>query len=154
METTKQTWGVFYPNDYKRKLMQECESFEEACEERMNWSFNNEGDPEYFVDEVTEDDREPEKPIRDRVKLVGGQMEFPHLTAPQNKDYDIAKAQMWVQMINGGKRPTKWLTPNKKGTKVNFDFINSNEARKLALTEFESHLEDLNTIHGLDMKLK
>lgn len=158
METTKQTWGVFYPHSYKRELIQECETFEKACEERMNWSFNNEGDPDYFVDEVTADDREIRmplrKPIEDGVKLVGGQMEFPHLTAPQNKEYDIEKVQLWVHMINDGKRPTRWLTPNKKGTKVNFDFISSIESREKALNELKAFLEDLNTIHGLDMKLK
>lgn len=157
-ETQAQAWGVFYPHPYKRKLMQECKSFEEACEERLNWSFHNEGDPDYFVDEITEDDRDIRmplrKPIKDGVTLVGGQMEFPHLTAPQNKEYDIEKAQLWAHMINDGKRPTKWLTPNKKGTKVNFDFISSTEAREQAVGEFQEHLTDLNTIHGLDMKLR
>lgn len=158
METAKQKWGVFYPHSYKRELVQECDSFEDACEQRMNWSFNNEGDPDYFVDEVTEDDRDTRmplrKPIKDEVTLVGGQIKFPHLTPPQNKEYDIEKLQMWVHMINDGKRPTKWLTPNKKGTKVNFDFISSVEARETALQEVKTYLEDLNTIHGLDMKLK
>lgn len=158
MEAAKQTWGVFYPHPYKRELVQECDSFESACEQRMNWSFNNEGDPDYFVDEVTEDDRDIRmplrKPLQDNVKLVGGQMEFPRLIPPQNKEYDIQKAQLWVHMINDGKRPTKWLTPNKKGTKVNFDFISSLEDRDAALQEVKAYLEDLNTIHGLDMKLK
>ena len=158
METTKQTWGVFYPHPYKRELVQECDSFEAACEQRMNWSFNNEGDPDYFVDEVTEDDRDIRMPLRkptkDNVKLAGGQMKFPHLTAPQDKGYDIARVQLWVDMINDGKKPTRWLTPNKKGTRVNFDFISSIEDREAALQEVKAHLEDLNTIHGMDMKLK
>lgn len=81
-------------------------------------------------------------------------MEFPHLTAPQNKEYDIKKAQMWAYMINDGKRPTRWFTPTKKGTKVNFDFIGSLEDREVALNEIKLFIEDLNTIHDLDMKLK
>lgn len=153
METTNQTWGVFYDHPYKRELVQECKSFEHACEERMNWSFNNDGDPDYFVDEVKEDDRKPKEPVKDTVKLVSGQMELPHLKTPQDKDYEILRAQLWVHMINDGKRPTKWLNPSKKGTKVNFDFIGSKEAREQALNEFESYLKDVNALHGLDMKL-
>lgn len=152
-ETKKESWGVFYPNPYKRKLVQECESFEEACEERMNWSFNNEGDPDYFVDEVTDEDRAPVEPVRENITLVSGQVNFPHLTAPKDKNYEIERAQMWVHMINDGKRPTKWLNPSNGGTKVNFDYIASKEVREQAIDEFKSYLKNVNVAHGLDMNL-
>lgn len=158
MIKTEQSWGVFYDHPYKRELMQECKTFDEACEERMNWSFNNEGDPNYFVDEVKEEDLESKvvstESAKNDITLLNGQMNFPNLKAPTGKEYEVLRAQLWICMINDGKRPTKWLKATKKGTKVNFDFINSSESNEQAFKEVESHIANVNDIYGLKMTLR
>lgn len=145
--------GRFYDHPYKRELMQECKTFDEACEERMNWSFNNEGDQSYFVDEVKEEDRKQKEGVKDEITLLNGQMNFPHLKAPLGKEYEILRAQLWVHMINDGKRPTKWLKSSKKGTKVNFEFMNTEDSKEQAFEEVKSYIADVNAIYGLNMKL-
>lgn len=153
MENKEQTWGVFYDHPYKRELMQECKTFDEACEERMNWSFNNEGDQNYFVDEVKAEDRKQKDVPKDGITLLSGQMNFPNLKAPVGKDYEVLRVQLWVCMINDGKRPTKWLKATKKGTKVNFDFIDTKESNEQAFKEVKDYMADVNTIYGLKMTL-
>lgn len=145
----KQTWGVFYDNRYKRELIQECDSYDEAYSEKINWSFNNEGDPNYFVDEVRDDD----KPPSNQDELVNGQMEFEHLKVPLDKEYEVEKIQMWMCMLNDKKRPTNWQ-PSATGTKVDYDYLKSKECHQGAVAELSSYIETMNEQYGLNASLK
>lgn len=89
----------------------------------------------------------------DNVKVIGGQMHFTNLTQPEGKQHDMLKARIWVNMINDGMKPTKWLKTGKSGTKVNFDNITSEEERNAALEEYKTFLERMNAEHGTEYKL-
>lgn len=146
---SKQVWGVFYDNRYKRELIQECDTYGTALEEKINWSLNNEGDPNYFVDEVRENDRTPSN----IEELINGQMEFDHLKSPLSKEYEVEKIQMWLCMLNDGKRPTEWR-PSKEGTEVDFDYLKKGETHKEAVKELSFHIDAVNEQYGMNIQLK
>ncbi|MBD7967731.1 hypothetical protein [Paenibacillus gallinarum] len=89
------------------------------------------------------------------LQVVGGQMSFKNLTHKvDGKTYAQAKARIWLGMINDRMQPKKWLKPNSKGTKVNFNTIPNDDAMKLALAEYEIYLNQINKEYGLDYKLR
>jgi len=88
-------------------------------------------------------------------RVTGGQMSFAKLTSEVNeKDYAVRKAVLWIQMLNDNMRPTKWLKATKKGTKVNFETIRSQEDYDKGLDELDTFLYDINKKYGTDFKLK
>lgn len=88
-------------------------------------------------------------------KLVSGQLRHPNLTNTiSEKEYAKAKVHMWLYMLNGGQRPTKWLKPNSKGTKVNFDYIYTEEDFDKGLEELESFTNEMNSKYDLVYKFK
>ncbi|MEK5058619.1 hypothetical protein BK126_03100 [Paenibacillus sp. FSL H7-0326] len=96
-----------------------------------------------------------EKEKINSIQVVGGQMNFKHLTHKVDaKTYAQSKARMWLGMINDRMQPKKWLKPNSKGTRVNFDTIASDDALKIALAEYEVYLNQINEEFGLDYKLR
>lgn len=89
------------------------------------------------------------------LQVVSGQMNYPSLTNKViGEEYAKTKVHMWLYMLNQGKKPTKWLKPNSKGTKVNFDFINSQEEYDLGLAELSAYISDINNAYGLDYELR
>lgn len=89
-----------------------------------------------------------------QIKLVNGQMNFPNMKAPVSKQYAIMKAQTWMYMLNDGQRPTKWLRATKKGTKVNFDYMDSPDQYESGLKELGIYLDEVNKEYGTDLSLK
>lgn len=89
------------------------------------------------------------------LKVISGQIIYPTLSNKMNeKEYAKAKVHMWLYMLNEGKKPTKWLKPNTKGTKVNFDFIHGQEDYEVGLQELILFTDQMNTLHSLDYKIK
>lgn len=88
-------------------------------------------------------------------KLMSGQMVFKNLNNNlDDREYAIVKTNMWFQMLNDGKKPTKWLKPNDKGTKVNFDFINnSQELYDAGVSELQNYINIVNKEFNLDFIL-
>lgn len=88
-------------------------------------------------------------------KLMSGQMVFKNLNNNlDDREYAIVKTNMWFQMLNDGKKPTKWLKPNDKGTKVNFDFINnSQELYDAGVLELQNYINIVNKEFNLDFIL-
>ncbi len=88
------------------------------------------------------------------VGLVSGQKVFNNMTSKlDGKEYAIIKANFWLHMLNDGQRPTRWLKETTKGTKVNFDFIKTQEEYNAGLLELEAYLVIINKEHKLDFKL-
>ena len=89
------------------------------------------------------------------IKVLGGQMSFKYLTSllPE-KDYAVYKIRCWLNMYNDNARAKKWLKPNTKGTKVNFDAINTKEQDKEAFKELEDYISEVNEKYGLHIKLE
>lgn len=89
-----------------------------------------------------------------QVSLVSGQKIFKNMTNKLSEvEYAKIKAQFWLFMLNDGNKPTKWLKPTAKGTKVNFDYIKGQEEYDRGLLELEVYLHEINSRFGLDYKL-
>ena len=89
-----------------------------------------------------------------KISLVSGQKVFKNMTNKlSEEEYAKTKAQFWMFMLNDGERPTKWLKPNTKGTKVNLDYIQGQEKYDRGLLELEVYLHEINTQYGLDYKI-
>ncbi|MFJ8262697.1 hypothetical protein ACIQ4I_12210 [Rummeliibacillus sp. NPDC094406] len=90
-----------------------------------------------------------------KIQLVSGQIVFEKMTNKiDSKEYAERKAWAWLGMVNDGKKPTRWLKPNCKGTKVNFDFIQSQEEYEKVLDQIEPFLKKINRAYGLDYNLR
>lgn len=89
-----------------------------------------------------------------KIRLIGGQMVFEKMTNKIDaKEYAQRKAWIWLEMVNDRKNPTRWLKPNSKGTKVNFDYIHSQDEFEKALDQIEPFLKEINRTYGLDYNL-
>lgn len=89
------------------------------------------------------------------ITVVGGQMNFPFLTNKLPADeYAKAKAHIWLLALNEGNKPKKWLKPNSKGTKINFETVQSQEEYDNGLEELGVFLKRINEEFGLDYSIK
>lgn len=91
----------------------------------------------------------------ENVQLVSGKMEFSNMkkSVPEKK-YAVIKVNVWIQMLNDGKKPTKWLKPSSKGTGVHFDFIKKQEDYDNGIKELQLYIEKVNEQFDLDFSLK
>lgn len=90
-----------------------------------------------------------------KISLVSGQMHYPRLNNKlPEEEYAKAKAHVWLHMLNEGQKPKKWLVANSKGTKVNFDYISSQDEYEKGLAVLEDYLSEINTHFGLDYNLR
>lgn len=89
-----------------------------------------------------------------RLIVISGQIDYTKLnTTLDPKEYAIGKAGVWTQMLNKGNRPKKWLKPRKKGTKVNFVVMQTEDEFDEAFEELRSYLTAVKEEHGVDIKL-
>lgn len=89
------------------------------------------------------------------VELVSGKMEFSNMKKNLNdKHYAVIKSYFWLQMLNDGKKPTKWLKPTTKGTGVHFNFIKNQEEYDAGINQLEAYIKDVNEQFNLDLNLK
>lgn len=90
----------------------------------------------------------------DNVSVVGGQINYPSLTSKlPAMEYAKAKVHMWLYMLNEGKNPVKWLKPNNKGTKVNFEMMKSQTDYDKGIIDLEEYIDQVNAEFDLDFKL-
>lgn len=90
-----------------------------------------------------------------KIRVVGGQIIQSALnTKIDEKTFDIGKAHCWLDMIQRGQRPRKWLKANLKGTKINFDYIKTDEEVDESFDELEAYLKQVNRKYGTDIELK
>ncbi|AKS37398.1 hypothetical protein NP92_02755 [Anoxybacillus gonensis] len=86
--------------------------------------------------------------------VTGGQISYELLN---NKlpamEYEIAKIHIWLSMLNKGQKPKRWNKPNKNGTKVTFEVIQSQADYNKGLTELEDYIDQVNQQFELDLKL-
>lgn len=88
------------------------------------------------------------------ITVLNGQMHYKGMaTELCERDYAIHKANIWMHMLNEGKRPTRWLKANSKGTKVNFDFINKQEQYDVGVAELKLYLTEINNEYDLEFTL-
>lgn len=89
------------------------------------------------------------------IQLVSGQIVYPNMNTKLNEEeYAKAKAHMWLYMLNEGKRPKKWLKGTKSGTKVNFDFVQSQSDYDQGLDELDIYLQEINKGFDLEFDLR
>lgn len=89
------------------------------------------------------------------VRLVSGQINYPSLTNKvTGKNFAEAKIHLWMLMLNEGKKPTKWLKTNSKGTKVNFDYIHNQEEYESGLSELSDYISEVNNLYDLEYTIK
>lgn len=83
---------------------------------------------------------------KNSIKVVGGQIIFPFLTAELSKDpnsFAQRKIIAWHQMLLDRQRPRRWYKASKKGTKVNFDFMYEESEAEAAVAEFKEYIEQV-----------
>ena len=89
-----------------------------------------------------------------KIEVVGGQMNYSKLnTKLEPQIYAIAKAHIWLDLINQRMKPRKWNKATTKGTKVTFDMITTPETLEMAFDELEVYLKSVNREHGTDIEL-
>lgn len=87
--------------------------------------------------------------------LVSGAINFPTLTTKMDeKEYAAAKVYMWMYMLNEGEVPTKWFKPNTKGTKVNFDYVSSQEEYNQGLEDLRTYIDEVNNKYDFGFKIQ
>jgi len=87
--------------------------------------------------------------------IVSGQINYPKLNSKiPEKEYAIAKVHIWLFELNKGRKPVKWLKPNKNGTKVNFEMIKTQQDYDSGLDELEVYIKRINREFGTDFSLK
>jgi hypothetical protein len=88
------------------------------------------------------------------MRVVGGRMIFKQLTSGiEAKKYAVGKAVVWLKLLNDGMKPVKWLKPTKRGTKVDFEFIRSDEEWESELERLNNYINEVNQMFGTDLKL-
>ncbi|WP_339161771.1 hypothetical protein [Siminovitchia sp. FSL W7-1587] len=87
--------------------------------------------------------------------VIGGQINYPSLTNKlPSEEYAKAKVHIWLMMLNDGQNPVRWLKPNGKGTKVNFETLKDQSDYDEKLLLLQEYINQVNEDYGLDFKLK
>lgn len=88
------------------------------------------------------------------ISVISGQMGYEKMTPKLGeREYAERKAHIWLHMLNDRMKPTKWLKPNKNGTKVNFNHIKSQEDYDEGLVELDVYLREINKEYGFDFSI-
>jgi len=89
-----------------------------------------------------------------KISVVSGQKHYRNMTNKHgDRNYAVAKAQIWMSMLNDGMKPTRWLKANAKGTKVNFDAIKTSEEYDKGLSELQEYLNEINEKFSLGISI-
>lgn len=88
------------------------------------------------------------------IQVVGGQIVYSKLTSilPE-KEYAVAKAVVWLEMLKEGKRPLRWCAPTEEGTEVAFSHMRSESDVKKELEQLELYLDSINDQFTMDIEL-
>lgn len=78
-------------------------------------------------------------------KVEGGRIIFRDLTNKiDQRKFAIKKAIIWLEMLNDGMKPVKWLKAGGKGTNVDFLQLHSEKEYKEEITELEKFIKRTN----------
>ncbi|SFE11037.1 hypothetical protein SAMN04487969_101104 [Paenibacillus algorifonticola] len=89
-----------------------------------------------------------------KIKVVGGTILYDKLTSlSDEKMRDVAKAHIWLQMLKDIQVPVKWSRPYKHGTKIKFNFPQSQKEWDDSLAELKGYIVTVNEKHDLDMSI-
>ena len=95
-----------------------------------------------------------EKP---KFQVIGGKMSFPKLTMKLYKDdpaqYSLRKANVWMNMLNELKRPSKFLKPTRRGTRVEYDYIREQKDYDSGLKMLTEYVDEINRTFDLGIKI-
>lgn len=87
-------------------------------------------------------------------KVVSGHINYPKMNLKMDaKTFAIVKAHVWLDMLNEGKRPTKWFKTNTKGTKVAYDYMYSQEEYDAGLDELDTYMYEVNKKYNVGLKI-
>ena len=90
-------------------------------------------------------------------RVTGGKIVSQPLTLKlqkeDEKEYAIGKAVVWLNLLNGGMKPRRWNKPNKNGTLITFDTINSQEELETGYGELEGYVNFVNKTYGTDLEV-
>ncbi len=89
-----------------------------------------------------------------KLQAVSGQRHFRKMTNKLNeRQLEIVKVNNWMVMLNNSEKPMKWLKTTSRGTKVNFDFIKSEEEYEKGLDELQEYLNVVNDRFSLGFSI-
>ncbi|KAF6547831.1 MULTISPECIES: hypothetical protein [unclassified Bacillus (in: firmicutes)] len=95
-----------------------------------------------------------EKP---KFQVISGKMSFPKLTMKLYKDdpaqYSMRIANVWMNMLNELKRPSKFLKPTRRGTQVEYDYIREQKDYDSGLKMLTEYVDEINRTFDLGIKI-
>ncbi|GEC93802.1 hypothetical protein [Brevibacillus brevis] len=89
-------------------------------------------------------------------RVLGGEKNYSGMTSELAKDeaaYAGVKAFAWFDMLKGKMKPIRWYKPTKKGTRVKFEMIASQEIYDTSYGEFEGYLKHINEKYSLGLEV-
>lgn len=79
------------------------------------------------------------------ITLVSGEVVYPSLNANfDEKTYARLKAHLWLHMLNEHRKPKRFRKATKKGTRVRFDFIRTQEEYDQGIKELGVYIREVN----------
>ncbi|BFH11741.1 hypothetical protein WJ0W_006920 [Paenibacillus melissococcoides] len=87
---------------------------------------------------------------------MSGEMRFSSMTdkvALDDLQYSALKMSAWLQMLNNGMKPVSWAKPNRRGTRVKWESINSREEENWSFDELEGFVNAIKKRFGADIEL-
>lgn len=87
-------------------------------------------------------------------RVVGGKLISPALKVGLDENiYDVVKMYYWLEMLKDSMVPVKWMKATKKGTKVIFNYPQSQDEWDKSYHDLKSYMKWLNQKYGLNYSL-
>lgn len=88
------------------------------------------------------------------IKVTGGQLNQPMMTSNvSDAEYAVHKAFQWLAMLQDRMVPVKWFKATKKGTKINFTVLRTQEQFEDQMTQLKAYIAEVNEKHGAGLEL-
>lgn len=88
------------------------------------------------------------------VIIHGGETIYSAMTSQVDAGrYSVRKVYAWANMLNDRKRPVLWKKPSKKGTRVRWEMVRTQEEIEMAWDELEEYIHAINKRFGTDFRL-
>lgn len=89
------------------------------------------------------------------ITLVSGEIIYPDMnTSLDEAKYAKFKVYLWLEMLNDNQKPRKWNKATKKGTKVHFDYIRTQDEYNQGIVELKVYISEVNETFSLDIELR
>lgn len=90
----------------------------------------------------------------DGIKVVGGRLQNRALTSSLDEvTYNVRKAHVWLSMLKDKMVPAKWFKPTKKGTKVSFNYPQSQKEWDDSFAQLKVFIVEVNEKHGTKLSI-